>query len=327
MQYKKEIRWGIIGCGNVTEIKSGPSFQTANNSKLIAVMRRDSNLAKDYAERHQVPKWYDNADELIGDNEVDAVYIATPPAFHKYYTFKVAQSKKPVYVEKPMGLNYTECKEMISICDKYKIPLFVAYYRRALDKFIKIKEIIDKKMIGEIRLVSVLFCRPPQKQDYCEKKWWRLNPDISGGGYFIDSASHMIDLLCYFFEEISYVSGEFSNQANLYTPEDIVSCNFLFKNGIHGVGCWCYTSGTHMDYTVIVGSNGKISYETKSNSPIKLEIKGKQEKLYFIEPKYIQKPLIQTIVDELLGEGRCPSNGKSGALTNWFIDNILKKCK
>lgn len=79
----KTINWGIIGCGKVTEVKSGPGFQNAENSALVAVMRRNGELAKDYAERHNVPKWYDNAEDLLNDPEVDAVYIATPPAYQK----------------------------------------------------------------------------------------------------------------------------------------------------------------------------------------------------------------------------------------------------
>jgi predicted dehydrogenase len=82
----EEIRWGIIGCGDVTEIKSGPAFNKVANSKLVAVMRRDSAKAADYAKRHHVPKWYDDASKLINDPEVNAIYIATPPLQHDYFT-------------------------------------------------------------------------------------------------------------------------------------------------------------------------------------------------------------------------------------------------
>ena len=98
----RTIRWGMIGCGDVTEVKSGPGFQKANNSSLVAVMRRNGELAQDYARRHGVPRWYDNAEALIDDPQVDAVYVATPPASHKDYTVKCAAAGKPVYVEKPI---------------------------------------------------------------------------------------------------------------------------------------------------------------------------------------------------------------------------------
>ena len=112
-QKYREVRWGIIGCGDVTEVKSGPGFQKAKNSSLVAVMRRNTDLARDYASRHQVPKWYANADDLINDDKFDIVYIATPPAFHKDYTLKVSLAKKYVYVEKPMAVDFAECQEMI----------------------------------------------------------------------------------------------------------------------------------------------------------------------------------------------------------------------
>ena len=323
----KEIRWGIIGCGDVTEVKSGPGFQKAKNSRLVAVMRRNGKLARDYAIRHNVPKWYDNADALIQDNEVDAVYIATPPVFHKEYTIKVAQAKKPVYVEKPMSLNYQDCQKMIVSCRENKVPLFVAYYRRALERFIKIKEIINKGLLGEVRLVSVLLCRPPLKQDYEPEKhqWWRINPEISGGGYFIDMASHMIDLLYYFLGDIKSVSGDASNQFNLYQAEDMVSCHFLFKNGIHGTGCWSFSSGVDIDRTEIIGSKGQVSFQTFGVDPIMLELNGQKEKIFIDNPVHIQQPIIQTIVDELLRQGKCPSHGQSAAKTNWFIDQIIKR--
>src|SRR5687768_17696565 len=123
----KPIRWGIIGCGDVTEVKSGPALQNAEHSRLVAVMRRTGSLARDYAERHGVPRWYDDADALIGDPEVDAVYVATPPDSHKDYTLRAARAGKPVYVEKPMALNFAECQAMVQACRDAGVPLFVAF--------------------------------------------------------------------------------------------------------------------------------------------------------------------------------------------------------
>jgi len=325
-KFNHAIRWGIIGCGAVTEVKSGPGFQKARDSKLVAVMRRTGELAADYALRHKVPKWYDKVDDLINDDEVDAVYIATPPVFHKEHTIKVAKAKKPVFVEKPMSLNHDDCQEMISVCRENRVPLFVAFYRRALKRFIKIKNIINKGLLGDIRFVSVIFCRPPLKEDYEPVKhhWWRIDPEISGGGYFIDMASHMIDLLYYFLGDIVHVSGQAANQSGLYEAEDMVSCHFLFKNGIHGTGCWSFAAGRDIDRTEIIGSKGKITYQTFGVGSIEFEVKGRTEKFFVDYPEHIQQPVIQTIVDELLGLGKCPSTGQSAARTNWFIDQIIK---
>ena len=137
----KTIRWGIIGCGDVTEVKSGPGFQKADNSSLVAVMRRTGALAKYYAQRHGVPKWYDDAAALVHDSEVDAIYVATPPASHKEYTLLAARVGKPVYVEKPMALNFEGRQEMLTACQAAGVHLFVAYYRRALPRFLNIKDL------------------------------------------------------------------------------------------------------------------------------------------------------------------------------------------
>src|SRR5258706_8424693 len=127
-----KIRWGIIGCGDVTEVKSGPGFQKAEGSALVAVMRRDAAKAEDYARRHNVPRWYADADALIADRDVDAVYIATPPSSHEEYVLKAAKARKPVLVEKPMAMSVAECEAMIAACRSAGVPLRVAYYRRRL---------------------------------------------------------------------------------------------------------------------------------------------------------------------------------------------------
>ena len=97
------VRWGIIGCGNVTEVKSGPAFQNAEGSALVAVMRRHGELAADYARRHGVSRFYDDADRLVSDPEVDAVYVATPPGSHLEHALRACRAGKPAYVEKPMA--------------------------------------------------------------------------------------------------------------------------------------------------------------------------------------------------------------------------------
>jgi predicted dehydrogenase len=317
------IRWGIIGCGDVTEVKSGPAFQKARGSALVAVMRRNGRLAEDYARRHQVPRWYDNADALIHDKDVDAVYIATPPAFHKEYPLAVARAGKPVYVEKPMALNHAECREMIESCETARVPLFVAYYRRALPRFLKIKSIIDEGRIGEIRGVNVRFYHRPSENDKKGIINWRVDPKTAGGGYFVDLGSHIIDLLQFFLGAIERARGFSSNQGKLYEAEDIVSATFTFKNGVHGVGLWCFNAEENLDLTEIIGSTGAVVYSTFMNMPILLSTRGTREEYRIDNPPHIQQPLVQLVVDELLEKGKSPSTGRTGAMTNRVMDSIL----
>jgi predicted dehydrogenase len=316
------IRWGIIGCGDVTEKKSGPGFQNAGNSELVAVMRRNAALAEDYAARHNVPRWYDNSDKLINDPEVNAVYIATPPSSHMKYTIDSAKAGKPVYVEKPMALSYNECQIMIKACEDAKVPLFVAYYRRALPNFLKIKSLIDEKVIGHVLCINICYYAKPGEKDKDETNW-RVNPDIAGCGYFCDLASHMFDLLQFYFGDIISAKGVTSNQGKRYKTEDMVNAIFNFECGIQGAGTWCFNACENLDRTEIVGTKGKIIYPTFTDEPFHL-IKDKKIEEYGIKyPQHVHQPLIQTVVNELLGVGISPSTGKTGSKTNWVIDKVL----
>jgi len=267
----KTIRWGIIGCGDVTEVKSGPGFQKAINSELVAVMRRNSALAKDYALRHQVPKWYDDAELLINDPDVDAVYIATPPAFHKTYTELCAKAGKPIYVEKPMAIKYEDCMAMIEICEKENVPLFVAFYRRGMARFHKIKKLIESGVIGDIRFVSVKNYEKPSREVLeGDALPWRVVPEISGGGIFMDIGCHTLDILDFLLGQIVEMTGRAGNQAGLYEAEDIVTADFRFASGVQGTGVWCFSAFENYDCNEIVGSKGKIRFSTFGSEPIEL---------------------------------------------------------
>jgi predicted dehydrogenase len=319
----KTIRWGIIGCGDVTEVKSGPGFQKAENSRLVAVMRRNGALAKDYAERHSVPKWYDNADTLIGDPDVNAIYIATPPDSHKAYTLAAAAAGKPVYVEKPMALNYAECEEMVTVCREAGVPLFVAYYRRQLPRFLKVKSLLDGGAIGQVRLVMIKLYQPPPKKLDADNLPWRLLPEIAGAGLFYDLASHTLDLLDYLLGPIRLAHGFAHNQARLYPAEDIVCGSFVFESGVQGVGSWCFSAFESCDVVDLIGDKGKLTFSTFSEAPVVLATPDGETEFSIDHPPHVQQPLIQSIVDELNGQGTCPSSGESGARANWVMGQML----
>ncbi|WP_205500029.1 Gfo/Idh/MocA family protein [Rufibacter psychrotolerans] len=321
----KTIRWGIIGCGDVTEVKSGPAFQKVPNSQLVAVMRRNAEKARDYAQRHGVPKWYNDAQALIQDPEVDAVYIATPPDSHAAYTLQVAAAGKPVYVEKPMALNYAQCQEMVQACRAARVPLFVAYYRRCLPSFLKVKELVDSGAIGQVRLVNVRLFHPAQLNLNPQDLPWRVRPEVAGGGLFFDLASHQLDFLDFLLGPITAASGQVANQAGLYPAEDLVTGQFRFRNGALGTGSWCFTvaPAQFKDETELIGSQGRITFPSFAQEPIRLETaKGTQE-FFLPPPAHVQQPFIQTIVEELTGQGTCPSPGESGARTAWVMDQIV----
>ena len=139
---KKIIKWGFIGCGEVTKYKSGPAFQKIENSEVEAVMSRNGEKAQKYAQERGIPHWYDDAQELIDDPEVNAIYIATPPSSHATYAIMSMKAGKPVYIEKPMAVTYEECCRIHRISHETGVHCFVAYYRRYLPYFKKVKALL-----------------------------------------------------------------------------------------------------------------------------------------------------------------------------------------
>lgn len=324
----KEIKWGMIGCGNVTEKKSGPAFSKVPHSELVAVMGRNPEKAADYAQRHGVPKWYSDVDALINDPEVNAIYIATPPDVHLDYATRAMKAGKAVYVEKPMARNAAECEAMNQISRETGVPLFVAYYRRALPYFLKLKELVEQKVVGDIRLVTVQIHYQAYAEEVGENAQprWRVNPQISGGGHFHDLASHQFDFLEYLLGPIKSSQGISRNQAGLYEADDMVVANFEFESGILGTGSWCYTLNREqrLDEGQIIGSEGKIIFSFFEKFHIKVLTAEGEEEYYLPYPEHVQQPLIESIVQELRGEGTCPSTGETGARANAIMDQITK---
>lgn len=322
----QEIRWGIIGCGNVTELKSGPAFNKVANSKLVAVMRRNGAKAKDYAERHGVKKWYDDAQQLIDDPEVNAIYIATPPSSHLAYTLAAIAAGKPVYVEKPMAINYAESQQMYLAAQKANIKLTVAHYRRAQPMFLKIKSLLEDKSIGDIRFIQLQFFQSQQPTIIANSEEnWRIDPAVSGGGLFHDLAPHQLDLMLYFFGDVKDQKGFSVNNAKTSVADDVVTGQILFENGILFNGTWCFSVAEHdaLDRCEIIGSNGKISFAV-FGSQVELTVNGNTELINFEPLQHVQQPMIAKIVDYFLAKGANPCDGETASKTMKLIDSFTR---
>ena len=324
-----KINWGIIGCGDVTEVKSGPAFNKVKNSALIAVMRRDREKAKDYAGRHHVPKWYDNAMELINDKDVNAIYVATPPSSHELYTLAALQAGKPVYVEKPMTVNSSSAVKMMNAAKQTDIKLSVAHYRRAQPYFKKIKQLIDDKIIGEVRFANLDYYKKLFSKDELELPGnkWRVDAVVSGGGLCHDLAPHQLDLMRYFFGEAEYAKGISVNQSQIYNADDVVGGNILFKNGMVFNGLWCFNvhKENEKDVCEIVGSEGSISFSIFNEQKIFLTKNGTTEIISFIPPQHVQQPMIEKVVEYFLDEAPNPSSGEDGVEVMRLLDAFTKK--
>lgn len=325
----KQIRWGFIGCGEVTEIKSGPAFRDVEGSDIVAVMARNALRTRMYAERHRIPKWYTDASELIEDPDVNAVYVATPPSSHATYAIMSMRAGKPVYVEKPLASSYDDCARINKVCEQTGVPCFVAYYRRYLPYFMKVMDIVKSGKIGKIMNVEISFSCPPREQDYSseENLPWRLQPEISGGGYFYDLAPHQLDLLQHMFGVIVRAEGICSNRAGLYKPEDNISACFQFESGVAGSGSWCFVGheSSRDDSIKVIGDAGMVSFSVFDYTPIELTTSEGRTSIVVPNPPYVQLPIIKSVIEHLQGLDVCECTSISGTPVNWVMDRILGK--
>jgi predicted dehydrogenase len=320
----KTIKWGIIGCGNVTEKKSGPAFNKVEHSKLVAVMRRDASLAEDFALRHGVPLWFSDAQQLIHHPEVNAVYVATPPDSHASYAIMAMKAGKAVYVEKPMARTYQECLDMIKVSEETGVPLFVAYYRRTLPGFLKVKELVDEGFIGKPLMVNIRLFRQPD-EDEINGRSWRVNPKIAGGGIFYDLASHQLDFCDFLVGPTISVGGCASNRGGFYDAEDTVTASWSYESGIVGSGSWCFVTREQdvVDEMEIIGSKGKIVFSGFKHSPIRLINSEGIIEFPYLNPENIQYNLIKQVTESIRSGVSCCSTGYSAARTNWMMEQIV----
>lgn len=325
----KQINWGFIGCGEVTEKKSGPAFAEVEGSSIEAVMSRNANKAQLYAERHNISKWYTDAQELINDPKVNAIYIATPPSSHATFAIMAMKAGKPVYIEKPLAASYEDCARINRISNETGIDCFVAYYRRYLPYFKKVKQIIQSGTIGKVTNVQLRFSVPPRELDYNSSsiKPWRLQPDIAGGGYFYDLAPHQLDTLQELFGIITRAHGYCANVGHLYKAEDTISACFMFENGLPGSASWCFVGhkSAREDCIDVIGEKGMISFSVFDYKPIRVITSEGTRSVIVPNPPYVQLPIIKSVIEDLQGIGTCESTSISATPVNWVMDRILGK--
>jgi len=320
------INWGIIGCGDVTEVKSGPAFNKVPNSKLVAVMRRNAEKARDYAQRHDVEKWYDDADDLINDPEVNAVYVATPPLNHEEFAVKAMKAGKPVYLEKPMAIDAIASQTIEQVARETGSKISIAHYRRQQPIFLMIKKLLQEKTIGDVRLINLDLLQPHQSNMIPTTETnWRIDPSVSGGGLFYDLAPHQLDLMYYFFGKATKVSGTSLNASGYYNADDTTTGQIVFENNILFNGTWCFTSYERIDRCEIVGSEGKISFSVFDHNPLIIESNHNQNSISFDKLQHVQQPMIQKVVEYFLGRSPNPCSASEGVEVMKMMDAMVNK--
>lgn len=293
----QEVKWGIIGTGNVVEKKSGPILNSFENSSIVAIMGRDINKTKQIAKKINSPKYFDNIDNLLDNKDINAIYIATPPGLHLEQAKKCCEAKISTYIEKPIARNYQEALQIVDMYEKAKVPLYVAHFYRALPKFIKIKELLESNVIGKVCEVDFKLNR---KYSSSTLDTWLYNTELSGGGKFYDIAPHSIDLMVYLFGKFTEVYGIATNNIDEYKVEDVVTMTFKTEKGILGTANFNSITLEKSDVMIVNGTKGKMEFSVHDNSLITIIKDGEIQNVEIDSPEIAQENMIKNVVNSLI---------------------------
>lgn len=313
---KGQIVWGILGCGDVTEVKSGPALQKANRSAVLQVMRRDGQKAADYAARHGIDQWTDSAEAMISNPDLDAIYVATPPSTHADYAIRAMRAGKHVMVEKPMALTIAECVAMRAAQAQTGQKLTVAFYRRALPRFERMREIIQKGEIGEVRLVEAKQFLPADRRP---GQAWKLDPEIGGGGLFADMQTHTLDWLRYMFGAPTAARGQMKQQSGAYKAEDLVTYLIDFGD-VSAVGQFSYAAYAGEESVTVHGSAGAVSMGFFRPSPLTLVTADGPREIDLPDPAHVHQPFVERVVSYFLDDAPNPCPAEEGQGTNELLE-------
>jgi len=286
------IRWGIVGCGDVAEHKSGPALYQTPGSELVAVMRRDQAKAADFARRHGATRWYSDIESLLADPEVNAVYVASPHGLHLTHVTQAAQAGKIVLCEKPMGTGTDEAQQIVDACKAYGVPLTVAYYRRFWPITQAIQQLLAEGAIGQVIQARVQladhFAGDPQRP-------WLTSHTQAGGGALANAGSHWFDLVRFLLGQVVDVMAYCSSEAGGFEVDDTAVVQMRTAPGVLVSFASTWQSQTPINEIDLIGTTGRILAGPLSRGQLVLQ-RGATE------PETMQYPRTGVAHRELLGE-------------------------
>lgn len=316
------IRFGMIGCGQVTEKKSGPAFQKIPGCTLAAVMCRDEARARAYAQRHGVARFSTDARHLLEHPDIDAIYIATPPNAHAEYTIQAASHGKAVYVEKPMARTVAECEAMRAACARHGVPLFVAYYRRGQEKFLRLKQLMESGAIGEIRSFEYAYASPTAPVD--PARLWLQDPALAGGGMLYDIGSHMLNMLLFLFGDVRSLAPADPCPGRLPSQEQY-AVTLQMAQEVTGSVALDFTALQWQDCLHVCGTRGSLQTSIMRNDPLLLCTQQGKEELAFAPIEHVQQPYIAQMVATLQGQPVLENSGWDGLRTQQLLEALQQR--
>ena len=317
------LGWGVVGCGDVVEHKSGPAIAHASRSDMVLAMRRDGDAARDFARRHGVARWSDDAHQVIDDGAVDIVYVATPPSSHLEYVFAAAAAGKHVLVEKPMAMSAAEGRAMVAACAAAEVELFVAYYRRFWPHLLRVRALLAEGVLGRPLLGTVdVSWGDVAGRRLAGTREWRDDPAIAGGGGFVDICSHRIDLLVWLLGPVAAAHGVATRFARDLAVEQIGCAALRMESGALCSVVGDFHSDRDIDRFFVVGEHGRVTIDPLDGHAFTLETANGTEELRFERPAAPHLGLVDHIEAVLLDGAANQVPGTDGVITETVLDTV-----
>lgn len=306
-----KLRWGLIGCGDIARKRVAPALRDLACSELIAVSRARSELAASFAKDFGATRCHAEWRDLLSDDEIDAVYIATPVHLHAAQAIAAAEAGKHVLCEKPMAMNPQECDRMIDAARSHRVKLGIAYYRRFYPVVARVKEIIESGEIGVPSLAQIEAFEwfNPAAGD---PRSWLLQKHLAGGGPMFDFGCHRIEVLLNIFGPISQVKAITANTVFDREVEDTASALFRFSGGACGVLSVSHAVAKAKDTLNIFGTLGSIGVSVLNEG--KVRVTGKMGERYEEHPPAanLHAPLVEDFTKAVLDNREPAVNGEAG---------------
>lgn len=320
----KKVKWGLIGAGDIVRKRVVSALQNAENSELISVSRSQSDLAQSFAEEFGIPKWFADWRELVADNEIDAVYIATPVYLHKDQTILAAQNGKHVLCEKPMALNVAECKEMIQVCEANNVKLSVAYYRHFYPVIDRIKQLIESDEIGKPVLAQI---NAFEYVDISEEHphFWFLQKEKSGGGPMMDFGCHRLEVLNNLFGEVINLKSIVTNKNFNREVEDTATAIMEFETGTCANLTVTHSAFEPQDTLDIYGDKGSIHIPVLNKGELRIRTKD-GDRLELCPPhNNLHQPLIADFIEAIIDNRNPKVSGEIGKYIAELEEKIYRE--
>jgi predicted dehydrogenase len=264
----RTVKLGIIGLGYIGQLHLRHSLRIPNAEVVGVADVSAKALTK--AKKLGVKKTFTSYESLLKDAEIEAVVIALPTHLHLKCAREAAEAEKSIFLEKPIARNVEEAKEIISAAQKNSVKLMMGYHMRFNNKFCKVKEEINNGLVGDVENAHAIFMssgpffhRAEGNAPVPVPDWW-FNRNLTGGGVLIDLGSHMINLLRWYFGEITDIRSHLGYRFNM-DFEDSAICIAKFASGtvaLINVGWFS------QQYTLRIDFQGSVKNVSTQHSPL-----------------------------------------------------------